>query len=151
MRSIPLQRDPTDAARDPERDLIAGVLAADRPAFDALYDFCLPRAYAYIRGSVPSQSEAQAVTQEPLVEVVRSLPDRPEEVPFAAWLFAAARRVLARHLAEKGAGVVLPSDVVDATQPMQGGRSMARLGHALAAVLRRALRRPAEIATGASS
>lgn len=81
-----------------ERELIANA-AHDPEAFRALYRAYFPRVYGYIGYRVNSRSDAEDLTAEVFLKVVKSIRgfEYRGEGSFAAWIFRIAHNVLGSH------------------------------------------------------
>lgn len=91
---------PMDAQR--ERALLT-VAASDDDAFRQLYDFYLPRVYAYVGYRMPTEETEDAVA-EVFARMARGLGRFRWQGPgsFSAWLFRIAHNEIATHHRRKG-------------------------------------------------
>jgi RNA polymerase sigma-70 factor, ECF subfamily len=80
---------------DSGRDLIARARTGDADAFGQIYDEYAARIFRFMLAQVREPSDAEDLTSQVFLKVVRSL-GRYEErgVPFGAWLFRIARTTL---------------------------------------------------------
>lgn len=67
----------------------------DRDAFLTLYNRYLKRVYLRVNSRVPSASDAEDVTQEVFLAVVRSLPRFEHRSSFSTWLYTIVNRQIA--------------------------------------------------------
>ncbi len=83
---------------DSEAYLLERAVRRDKAAFTGLYDRHLGRVYRYVYYWLPSQADAEDVTQEVFVRAWRAI-DRYKVTgaPFIAWLIAIARNLIASH------------------------------------------------------
>ena len=90
--------DGTVAVLPNEWALIAQAVA-EPAAFAAIYDHYFPRVYNYARYRVGDAQTADDVTAQVFEKILMKIGEyRPEQRPFAAWLFAIARNVVNDHL-----------------------------------------------------
>jgi RNA polymerase sigma factor (sigma-70 family) len=81
-----------------ERELVAQA-QVEPAAFAALYDHYFPRVYNYVRYRLIDAQAADDVTAQVFEQVLVNVSRyRPEQAPFAAWLFAIARNAVIDHV-----------------------------------------------------
>jgi RNA polymerase sigma-70 factor (ECF subfamily) len=129
-----------DGAAPAEPELVAAA-QADPAAFAPLYRRYLRPVYGYVRARVRSRAEAEDLTGEVFVRALRALPAyRERGRPFAAWLFAIARNVVAdrrrsgRADAPIDAAGALADGAGDAALGLVRREELARLAAALDAL-----------------
>jgi len=72
--------------------------ASDEPqAFAELYTSYIGRVYRYLLARVANQHDAEDLTSQVFLDVLKSLPSYRPRAPFAAWLFSIARRRVADY------------------------------------------------------
>jgi len=76
---------------DNEQQLIQAAKNGDRNAFGKLYEFYFEQVYRYVRSLLREHSDAEDVTAEVFIKVIRALPKYSEKGQFTAWLFRIAR------------------------------------------------------------
>ena len=76
---------------DNEQRLIQAAKSGDREAFGCLYKLFFERVYRYILSLLKEHSDAEDVTAEVFIKVMRSLPKYSERGQFTTWLFRIAR------------------------------------------------------------
>jgi DNA-directed RNA polymerase specialized sigma24 family protein len=76
-------------------DLAGRVIAADRAAFDQLYERFFPRVLAYARRRLGPGLPALTVTEESLAELIRALPRYAGAGPLDAFALEIVRRRVA--------------------------------------------------------
>ena len=83
---------------NPEGYLLQQAVRRDRTAFASLYDLHLDRVYKFVFYWLPSQADAEDITQEVFVRAWRSIDKyRVSEAPFIAWLITIARNLVNSH------------------------------------------------------
>ena len=103
-----------------ERAAIERAQSGDQEALGALYAFYFPRVYRYVAGRVRSTQDAEDVTEEVFLRIVKNL--RRFEwrgLPFGAWVFRIARNEVvshARRQRRRGAPAPLSETIPDARQ-----------------------------------
>jgi len=101
------------AARWHEATLVARA-QADRAAFAAVYDHFFRRVYNYVRYRVEDPETADDVTAQVFERALRHLPEyRPDQAPFAAWLFRIARHAVTDHLRQRRRHPALPLESIE--------------------------------------
>ncbi len=103
---------PPDAATDAE--LLAGVGAHDRAAFEVLYRRYARPVFALALRRLGDRGHAEDAVQEAFAAVWRSASTyRPERGPAAGWLYAVARNAIVDRFRRKGpaANVEIPEQV----------------------------------------
>jgi RNA polymerase sigma-70 factor (ECF subfamily) len=98
-----LRRRTQPLRHDEDRHLIARVIAAgkrgDREAIRFLYDRYADDVYGYVYSIMRDAHEAEDVTQNVFIKLMRVLPKYEERAaPFCAWLLRVARNVAMDHL-----------------------------------------------------
>lgn len=101
-----------------EGQLVERAAEGDRAAFAALYDLHVARVYRHIYYRVPSQADAEDITQDVFVRAWNAIGSyRGKGGPFVAWLLAIARNLVADYYRTKKKTVSLevesPSDLAD--------------------------------------
>ncbi|MFC1981743.1 RNA polymerase sigma factor [Chloroflexota bacterium] len=76
---------------DNEERLIEAAKSGDPDAFGNLYQLYFERIYRYVRSLLREHSDAEDVTAEVFIKVMRALPRYSEKGHFSAWLFRIAR------------------------------------------------------------
>lgn len=74
-----------------EQRLIQAAKNGDQNAFGHLYELYFERVYRYVRSLLREHSDAEDVTAEVFIKVMRALPRYSEKGQFTAWLFRIAR------------------------------------------------------------
>ena len=86
-----------------EQTLIAKARQRDEEAVSLLYEAHVDSIFAYLRYRVPSDSEAEDLTSEVFLRMVRGLPGFQDRgLPFRAWLFRIAANLLTDHYRQHG-------------------------------------------------
>lgn len=81
-----------------EAALISAAVKGDNTAFAALYDRYVERIYRHVHYMVPSQPDAEDITQTVFVKAWGSIGRyKTTSAPFVAWLNAIARNLVADH------------------------------------------------------
>jgi RNA polymerase sigma-70 factor (ECF subfamily) len=84
--------------RESEDLLIQRAVKRDRAAFAALYDNCIDQVYRHVYYRVSNQGDAEDITQEAFIKAWKAINKyRKTGAPFAAWLIAIARNLIADH------------------------------------------------------
>lgn len=78
-----------------DEHLVERARHGDRDAFLTLYNRYLKRVYNRVKSRVPSAADAEDVTQEIFVAVVRSLPRFEQRSLFSTWLYTIVNRQIA--------------------------------------------------------
>ncbi|MFH1031224.1 MAG: RNA polymerase sigma factor [Chloroflexota bacterium] len=83
---------------NPETLLLQRAVKRDKTAFTGLYERHLDHVYKYVYYWLPSQADAEDITQEVFVRAWRSI-DRYKVTgaPFVSWLITIARNLIASH------------------------------------------------------
>jgi len=90
------------SVQDDERDAIKAAQQGDVDALHRLYDRHAAEVYAYVRGIVRDRHEAEDVTQNVFIKLMRIIDKYEErEVPFSSWLLRVARNVALDHLRQR--------------------------------------------------
>lgn len=90
---------PSELAPDfDERLAVEQAQSGDQEALSTLYTFYFPRVYRYVAGRVRSTQDAEDVTEEVFLKLVKNL-QRYEwrGLPFGAWVFRIARNEVVSH------------------------------------------------------
>ncbi len=90
---------PSELAPDfDERTAVEQAQSGDQEALSTLYTFYFPRVYRYVAGRVRSTQDAEDVTEEVFLKLVKNL-QRYEwrGLPFGAWVFRIARNEVVSH------------------------------------------------------
>ena len=83
---------------DSELFLLRQAVKRDSTAFATLYDLNVSRVYKFVFYWLPSQPDAEDITQEVFVRAWRSIDKyRVSESPFIAWLITIARNLVNSH------------------------------------------------------
>jgi RNA polymerase sigma-70 factor (ECF subfamily) len=78
--------------------LLQQAVRRDRTAFSTLYDLHIDRVYKFVFYWLPSQADAEDITQEVFVRAWRSIDKyKVSESPFIAWLITIARNLVNSH------------------------------------------------------
>lgn len=96
----------TGYAADPDAQLVAELQAGVREAFDELYSKYRGRVMAYFWNRVGADF-AEDLMQETFLRCYESIGQFAYRGAFYAWLWAIARTVLRKHLAEKSGGAAV--------------------------------------------
>lgn len=83
---------PPDAS---DEHLVMLAQGGDRDAFITLYDRYLQRVYNRVKSRLPSERDAEDVTQEIFIAVARSLPNFESRSRFSTWLYTIVSRQIA--------------------------------------------------------
>lgn len=84
----------------------------DRIAFSTLYDLHIDRVYKFVFYWLPSQADAEDITQEVFVRAWRSIDKyKVSGAPFIAWLITIARNLVNSHY--RSAKKLVPLDDMD--------------------------------------
>jgi RNA polymerase sigma-70 factor (ECF subfamily) len=86
---------------DNEQRLIQAAKNGDRKAFEQIYKLYSERVYRYVRSILREYSDAEDVTAEVFIKVMRALPRYSEKGQFAAWLFRIARNETYNHIKKR--------------------------------------------------
>ncbi len=82
-------------SQNAEDSLVERAIQRDRAAFTALYDKCVDRVYRHVYYRVPSQGDAEDITQEVFIRAWKAISKyRKTGAPFEAWLFAIAHNLV---------------------------------------------------------
>jgi RNA polymerase sigma factor (sigma-70 family) len=79
-----------------ENDLVEATIRNPQ-AFAELYTLYVTRVYHYLHARVKLQRDAEDLTSQVFLDVLKSLPSYHSRAPFAAWLFSIARRRVADY------------------------------------------------------
>lgn len=94
--SIPLDGDQTDEDTYAQEQALVEAAKHDVSAFATLYELYFARVYRYLRIRVQQEEDAADLAQQIFLQALDALPHyQSRGAPFAAWLFAIARNVLA--------------------------------------------------------
>ena len=92
--------------------LLQQAVRRDRSAFSTLYDLHIDRVYKFVFYWLPSQADAEDITQEVFVRAWRSIDKyRVSGSPFIAWLITIARNLVNSHY--RAAKKLVPLDDID--------------------------------------
>lgn len=81
---------------DETKQVIARAKEGNEDAVAALYDTHFDAIYRYVRYRVPTTADAEDLTAEVFLNMVKRLPNyRPTSVPFEAWLYRIATALIA--------------------------------------------------------
>lgn len=81
-----------------ETVLLERAVKRDKTAFTGLYQLHLDRVYKYVYYWLPSQADAEDITQEVFVRAWRSIDKyKVTGAPFVSWLITIARNLIASH------------------------------------------------------
>jgi RNA polymerase sigma-70 factor (ECF subfamily) len=80
-----------------DQELVELILKGDRPAFELLYDTYFRRIYLFALRRLKDASEAEDVTQEVFITVVRALPSYQGTSSLLVWMFGIARNKVNRR------------------------------------------------------
>ena len=83
--------------------LVERVRERDGAAFDTLYERYFARIYRFLDRRLGNRAEVEEGVEEVFTGLFASLDAFRGEVPFAAWVFGLARRVLASRFARRRA------------------------------------------------
>jgi RNA polymerase sigma-70 factor (ECF subfamily) len=86
----------TDASDGSE--LLEGLRAGSPGAFESFYESYFPRIHGFTRRRVRNTAEAEDLTQEIFLAVMRSVDSYQERADFDSWVFGVARNVVHEHL-----------------------------------------------------
>jgi RNA polymerase sigma-70 factor, ECF subfamily len=102
-----------------ESEAIAGCLAKDPSAFEALYSMHKRRVYSLCLRMVSNVGEAEDLAQEVFMQLFRKLSTFRGESAFSTWLHRLAVNVVLMHLRKKGLNEIsLDEDFDDDTQDL---------------------------------
>ncbi len=97
---------------DSEVFLLQQAVKRDRTAFATLYDLHIDRVYKFVFYWLPSQADAEDITQEVFVRAWRSIDKyKLSGSPFIAWLITIARNLVNSHY--RAAKKLVPLDDMD--------------------------------------
>ncbi len=135
QRHIPRQDQPPEESGD---DAVLAVRAqhGDRQAFALLYRRYVEQVYTFVAWRLPSPEAAEEATQQIFFRALRGLPGYRHDAPFAPWLFAIARNVVAdAHRARDRATAPLDEafDIADPAPLPEEQSEQAALRHELLA------------------
>ena len=92
--------------------LLQQAVKRDRTAFSTLYDLHIDRVYKFVFYWLPSQADAEDITQEVFVRAWRSIDKyKVSGAPFIAWLITIARNQVNSHY--RSAKKLVPLDDMD--------------------------------------
>ena len=92
--------------------LLQQAVRRDRTAFSTLYDLHIDRVYKFVFYWLPSQADAEDITQEVFFRAWRSIDKyKVSESPFIAWLITIARNLVNSHY--RSAKKLVPLDDMD--------------------------------------
>jgi RNA polymerase sigma-70 factor (ECF subfamily) len=86
-----------------DRELVDGILAGDRDAFDLLYNTYFPRVYRFALKRLGDAGEAEDVAQDVFVAVFRALGSYQGESSLLVWIFGVTRNVVNRRFRRRRA------------------------------------------------
>lgn len=111
-----------DARQEEERRTIELARAGDSQALSQLYDSYFPRVYRYVFARTGSPAEAEDITEETFLRMLRGIGDfQWRQAPFGAWLFRIARNQVISHARKNGSrreGPLAESTVDTAPDPL---------------------------------
>lgn len=88
---------------------IVEMAKTDSDAFAQLYDFYLPKVYAFVMSKIGVRDVAEDIVSDVFMKVLDNLPKYQDRgLPFSAWLFTVARNVIFDHYAKSKKGDSLP-------------------------------------------
>ena len=90
---------PQVAVRATDDELIEGLRAGDKAAFDSLYERYLSRVYPFVAQRRLSRAATEALVHEVLANVFSSLHTYCGNTSFVVWVLGVLRHTLARRLA----------------------------------------------------
>ncbi len=94
--SIPIDGDQTNEDTQAQERALVEAAKHDASAFATLYQLYFARVYRYLRIRVQQEEDAADLAQQVFLQALDGLPHyQSRGAPFAAWLFAIARNVLA--------------------------------------------------------
>jgi len=97
---------------DSEVFLLQRAVKRDRVAFATLYDLHIDRVYKFVFYWLPSQADAEDITQEVFVRAWRSIDKyKVSSSPFIAWLITIARNLVNSHY--RASKKLVPLDDMD--------------------------------------
>jgi RNA polymerase sigma-70 factor (ECF subfamily) len=133
-----------------ESEAIAGCVAGDQRAFEALYEMHKRRVYSLCLRMVTNVGEAEDLTQEVFMQLFRKIGTFRGESAFSTWLHRLAVNVVLMHLRKKGLNEVpLDQDLEDENQDLPkkeyGGEDLNLVGAVDRATLEKAV---ADLPTG---
>ncbi len=85
-----------------EAEAIAGCVAGDQRAFEALYDMHKRRVYSLCMRMVNNVTEAEDLSQEAFMQLFRKISTFRGESAFSTWLHRLTVNVVLMHLRKKG-------------------------------------------------
>ena len=95
-----------------EDSLLHQAVRRDKTAFSTLYDLHIDRVYKFVFYWLPSQADAEDITQEVFVRAWRSIDKyKVSGAPFIAWLITIARNLVNSHY--RSAKRLVPLDDMD--------------------------------------
>jgi RNA polymerase sigma-70 factor (ECF subfamily) len=108
-------------------DLVRRAQAGDRAAFVELYQLYVNEIHHYLRNQVGDPDDAEDLTSETFLRVVRSLDRFAGRSSFRTWLYEVARNQLRDHWRANGRRPMASVDVesLAAQEPEPAGRSAA--------------------------
>jgi RNA polymerase sigma-70 factor (ECF subfamily) len=87
----------TDKPWTSDLDLVEQILKADRKAFELLYDTYFQRIYLFALRRLRDSGEAEDVTQEVFLAVIKALPTFQGTSSLLVWMFGIARNKVNRR------------------------------------------------------
>lgn len=84
-----------------EQRLIQAAKNGDRDAFEQIYILYSKRVYCYVNGILRDYADAEDITAEVFIKVMRALPKYSEKGQFAAWIYRIARNEAFNHIKKK--------------------------------------------------
>ncbi len=105
-----------------ERDLVQRAKQRDEEAFTRIYECYFDKVYRYLVLKIGDRTEAEDLTQQVFLKVVRSITSfNWKGPPFSAWLFRIAHNQMVDYLRKekKGRSVPLNENIVSRENPQQ--------------------------------
>lgn len=89
---------PSDRQRARDRDWVQSLRAGDRTVFPEIYCEFFPRVLAFVRRRLSDSAEAEDLTQEIFIQLLRSIGCFEGRSSLLSWTFGIAHNVCCRHI-----------------------------------------------------
>jgi RNA polymerase sigma-70 factor (ECF subfamily) len=93
-------RENTGASTAPQ--FVEGLRSGSPECFESFYENYFSRIHGFAQRWVPSAEEAEDLTQEVFLAVMRSIDSYQGRADFGSWVFGVARNVARQHLRNRG-------------------------------------------------